>query len=240
LKSGYGTRLIPPGAIKGAHFVQTPDYVQVTGIGDLTSLNIAAADAGGELDPHGASGNGNPIGGLVFSSAFNNGKLQQLHEWTNFMSATEFCFRACKEGPQAPGLCQHVYDVMGCGWNMPGNYAAGSFENCKGDSGEPMGVYGGSTWFQGQPNTPPPHPAPPTSQCTPVSTIGGSGSTTTSSQPGPTSSPLSHSSGSGPTPQPTGSTSNDSGAGFAVRSGLEFIGFGSISLFLGWIVVMMV
>lgn len=33
-------------------------------------------------------------------------------------------------------MCQHVYDVMGCGWNMPGNYAAGSFENCKGDSGE--------------------------------------------------------------------------------------------------------
>jgi len=52
------------------------------------------------------------------------------------MSATEFCFRACKEGPKAPGLCQHVYDVMGCGWNMPGNYAAGTFENCKGDSGE--------------------------------------------------------------------------------------------------------
>jgi len=25
---------------------------------------------------------GNPIGGLVFSSAFNNGQLQQLHEWT--------------------------------------------------------------------------------------------------------------------------------------------------------------
>jgi hypothetical protein len=25
---------------------------------------------------------GNPIGGLVFSNAFNNGQLQQLHEWT--------------------------------------------------------------------------------------------------------------------------------------------------------------
>lgn len=60
IKPGYGTRLIPDGAITGAHFVQTPDYVQVTGVGNLTALNIAAVDAGGggELDPHGADGNG--------------------------------------------------------------------------------------------------------------------------------------------------------------------------------------
>lgn len=54
----------------------------------------------------------------------------------NFMSATEFCIRACKEAPQGPALCQHIYDVMGCGWNMPGNYNASVFENCLGDSGE--------------------------------------------------------------------------------------------------------
>ncbi|KAG6828597.1 hypothetical protein H0H92_007338 [Tricholoma furcatifolium] len=29
-KNGTGTRLIPDGAITGAHFVQTPDFVQVT------------------------------------------------------------------------------------------------------------------------------------------------------------------------------------------------------------------
>jgi hypothetical protein len=66
----------------------------------LTKLNIPANDGGGELDPHGADGNGellpkllvptlltelvsslgNPIGGLVFSTAF--GALQQIHEWT--------------------------------------------------------------------------------------------------------------------------------------------------------------
>jgi hypothetical protein len=101
MKDGYGTRLIPDGSIKGAHFVLTPDFVQITGIffiyllpfvvygphcrctlgiGDLTSLNIPKGDAGGELDPHGADGNGNPVGGLVFSSAF--GQLQQIHEWT--------------------------------------------------------------------------------------------------------------------------------------------------------------
>ncbi|RDX57386.1 hypothetical protein OH76DRAFT_1476784 [Lentinus brumalis] len=170
LKPGYGTRLIPDGAITGAHFVQTPDYVQVTGVGDLTKLNIPKGDEGGELDPHGADGNGNPIGGLVFSSAF--GDLQQIHEWTNFMAADEFCIRACKDGPKAPALCQHIYDVMGCGWNMPGNYNAGSFDQCQGDTGEPMGVYGTSTFRQGQPATPPPHDAPKTSSCKPVSTVG--------------------------------------------------------------------
>lgn len=80
LRDGYGTRLIPDGTIAGAHFVQTPDYIQIIGVGDLTRLNIPAGDSGGELDPHGADGNGNPIGGLVFSNAF--GQLQQVHEWT--------------------------------------------------------------------------------------------------------------------------------------------------------------
>ena len=77
---------------------------------------------------------GNPIGGLVFSSAF--GQHEQLHEWTNFVSDTEFCIRGCKDGPNAPTLCQHIYDLLGCMWNMPGNYSAGVFEDCLGDTGE--------------------------------------------------------------------------------------------------------
>ncbi|EIN08212.1 hypothetical protein PUNSTDRAFT_52672 [Punctularia strigosozonata HHB-11173 SS5] len=170
IKDGHGTRLIPDGAITGAHFVQTPDYVQVTGMGDLTKLKIPSGDSGGELDPHGADGNGNPIGGLVFSSAF--GQLAQMHEWTNFMSDTLFCFRACKDGPMAPALCNHIYDVLGCFWNMPADYDAGVFEHCQGDSGEPMGVYGTSTFFQGEPVTPSAHAAPSSSLCTTLSTIG--------------------------------------------------------------------
>ncbi|KAI0259033.1 hypothetical protein BC834DRAFT_962684 [Gloeopeniophorella convolvens] len=166
----YGARAIPDGTITGAHFVQTPDYVQVTGVGDLTKINVPAGDAGGELDPHGADGNGNPVGGLVFSNAF-TGQFIQLHEWTNFISDTEFCFRGCKDGPGAPALCQHIYDEMGCFWNMPGDYGTG-FDQCAGDSGEPMGVYGTSTFFQGEPVTPDAHPAPPTSSCTTTATIG--------------------------------------------------------------------
>ncbi|EIM89089.1 uncharacterized protein STEHIDRAFT_52679 [Stereum hirsutum FP-91666 SS1] len=170
IKSGYGTRLIPEGAITGAHFVQTPDYVQITGVGDLTKLNIAAGDEGGELDPHGADGNGNPIGGLIFSSAF--GQLQQIHEWTNFMAADEFCLRACKDGPNAPALCEHIYDVMGCAWNMPGDYSNDSFDSCEGDTGEPMGVYGHSTFHQGDPSTPAAHPAPSSSNCATLTALG--------------------------------------------------------------------
>ena len=55
-KSGRGTRLIPDGTLKGVHFVKTPDYVQVTGVGDFTKLNIQKKDEGGELDDRGADG----------------------------------------------------------------------------------------------------------------------------------------------------------------------------------------
>ncbi|KAK7442995.1 hypothetical protein VKT23_015942 [Stygiomarasmius scandens] len=201
LKSGYGTRLIPDGTIHGAHFVKTPDFVQVTGVGDLTKINVPAGDAGGELDPHGADGNGNPVGGLVFSDAY--GELQQMFEWTNFVSDTEFCFRACKPGSDmAPTWCQHIYDEMGCEWNMPASYDAGVFEQCAGDSGEPMGVYGQSTFHQGDPSTPQPHPAPSSSQCTTTSTIGNGAAA---------SSTASASASGSHTPTNTGTTSSTTG-----------------------------
>ncbi|KAI5455164.1 hypothetical protein NCC49_002433 [Naganishia albida] len=163
LKSGYGTRLIPQGAITGAHFVKTPTYIQLSGTGDLTKLNIPANDDGGELDPHGADGLGNPIGGLVFSNAFGGG-LKQIHEWNSFIGAGYFCFKACDEVEGAALQCQHIYDVLGCGFNMPGEYGQG-FSSCQGDSIEYPGVYGGSTFYQGQPSTPAPHAPAATSQC---------------------------------------------------------------------------
>lgn len=170
--------------------MKTPDYVQVTGVGDLTKINIAKSDEGGELDPHGADGNGNPIGGLVFGNSFGSGL--QYHEWTNFVSDSEFCFRACvspfthsnnfslllmlmntlfQTGPNAARNCQHIYDVMGCYWNMPANYDAGVFESCLGDDDLPMGVYGTSTWYQGVNPTPSAHPAAASSSCHTVPTV---------------------------------------------------------------------
>ena len=44
-----GTRAIPPGAVHGVQFIRAPSYVQVTGTGDFTSMNIVAGDAGGEV-----------------------------------------------------------------------------------------------------------------------------------------------------------------------------------------------
>ncbi|KAJ7692163.1 carbohydrate-binding module family 13 protein [Mycena rosella] len=167
-KAGRGTRTIPNGALKGVHFVKTPDYVQVTGSGDFTKINIPRGDSGGELDPHGADGNGNPIGGLVFGNTFGTGI--QYHEWTSFISDTEFCFRACV-GPNAARNCQHIYDVMGCYWNMPANYGAGTFENCDADDDLPMGVYGTSTWHQGTSPTPTAHPVAKSSNCVAIPSV---------------------------------------------------------------------
>lgn len=42
-----GTRQIPQGAIHGVQFVKAPSYVQVTGMGDFTSMNVVAGDSGG-------------------------------------------------------------------------------------------------------------------------------------------------------------------------------------------------
>ncbi|KAH8834757.1 carbohydrate-binding module family 13 protein [Flagelloscypha sp. PMI_526] len=137
-KSGRGTRLIPDGTLKGVHFVTTPDYVQITGVGDFTKINIPAGDDGGEYDPH---------------------------------CDGEFCIRACT-GPNAAKNCQHIYDVMGCYWNMPANYDAGVYEQCKGNDDEPMGVYGTSTWYQGVSPTPAAHTPAPSSSCTTYTSIG--------------------------------------------------------------------
>ncbi|KDR78590.1 hypothetical protein GALMADRAFT_244033 [Galerina marginata CBS 339.88] len=167
-KSGRGTRTIPNGSLKGVHFVKTPEYVQVTGVGDFTSMNIPRGDAGGELDNRGADGNGNPIGGLVYGNSFGSGL--QYHDWTSFISDSEFCFRACV-GPRATSLCNHIYDIMGCFWNMPANYNAGVYEDCVGDTDLPMGVYGTSTWHQGVNPTPAAHPVAPSSSCKPLPTV---------------------------------------------------------------------
>ncbi|KDN42630.1 hypothetical protein K437DRAFT_257816 [Tilletiaria anomala UBC 951] len=176
MASGYGTRLIPDGTIKGAHFLKTPSFVQITGVGDLTSLNIPRGDQGGELDPHGATGAGNPIGGQVYTNAY-TGEWEHIQEWQNFMSYNEFCFRACRAGPHAKQYCPHIYDLMGCLWNEPANYDKNVFEDCNGNEGKYPGVYGTSTWHQGQNPTPPAHKAGKSSQCARYATISNSQAT---------------------------------------------------------------
>ena len=105
-QSGYGTRLIPPGSIKGAHFVQTPDYVQITGIGDLTSMNIPAGDAGGELDPHGATGNGTfrPFHIITHHSAQRSFQVTPSVDWSSPVHSTMANCNNCTSGRLALGI----------------------------------------------------------------------------------------------------------------------------------------
>ncbi|KAK0553698.1 hypothetical protein OC846_002422 [Tilletia horrida] len=112
-KSGFGTRLIPSGTIKGVQFRKTNSYVQVTGKCDCTKINVAPNDEGGELDPHGATGSGNPVGGLVFTNAWSNDKQNyvQIKEWSSFIGYNEFSFRACI-GNNAADWCPHIYDLQ--------------------------------------------------------------------------------------------------------------------------------
>jgi hypothetical protein len=46
--------LLPGGAVS----LQYTIINSIVGVGDLTKINVPAGDAGGELDPHGADGNG--------------------------------------------------------------------------------------------------------------------------------------------------------------------------------------
>ncbi|GAA5874555.1 hypothetical protein JCM3774_004647 [Rhodotorula dairenensis] len=69
-KEGHGTRIIPEGALQGVQFIRTPHYIQVVGFIDQVKIDMLPDDYGGEMDPHGADQRGNPLGGLLFSTAF--------------------------------------------------------------------------------------------------------------------------------------------------------------------------
>ncbi|EGG09539.1 uncharacterized protein MELLADRAFT_124013 [Melampsora larici-populina 98AG31] len=147
-KKKYGARMIPAGAIQGIQLTRTPGYIQIVGQIDQTVLNLKSTDPGGELDPHGADLRGNPLGGLVYSTAFGKNATGsdpiQVIEWTSFVGSNTFCFKACDPaGPDAAKLCEHIYDRIGCEYNMPANYAAikGTFQSCKGVNQLPVGVY---------------------------------------------------------------------------------------------------
>ncbi|GAA6021779.1 hypothetical protein JCM8202_004347 [Rhodotorula sphaerocarpa] len=175
-KAGHGTRLIPAGALKSAHFIRTKRYIQISGTGDFTKMKIGRGDAGGELDPHGADGNGNPIGAVVLTNAF-SGKLEQVKEWHQFIGANKFCIRICRnDDPDNWKWCNHIYDTEGCYWSDPARYGSG-FDTCAADTVVmPPGEYKlsnghTSTFYHGQNPTPTAHPPAKSSQCTKQKTI---------------------------------------------------------------------
>ncbi|CDR98855.1 uncharacterized protein SPSC_04458 [Sporisorium scitamineum] len=141
-KPRNNARVIPDGTVTAAHFVKTPLYVQLMALGDFTKIGLVAGDEGGELDPHGATNMGNPVGGNVTSNV--SGQDVFYEEWMNYVSYNQVCFRICIAGSeQAPTAleCQHELDVMGCNFVMPGNYADNVFETCDGDAAYPPGLY---------------------------------------------------------------------------------------------------
>ncbi|GAA5895426.1 uncharacterized protein JCM6883_001503 [Sporobolomyces salmoneus] len=205
--SGHGARIMPEGTIHSAHMLVTPHYTQITGTGDFTKLNVRAGDSGGELDPHGADGTGNPRGGLVYAQG------AQIQEWNSFISDSEFCIRVCPTSdPDSWQWCQHIYDIQGCSWNQPGNYGDG-FDTCQGDSTEyPPGLYpdgngGTSTYYQSQGAAPTGHPAGASSNCQAVATVGGQGAAFAAA---PTTTSASSSSTMSSVPPSSSSSSSDS------------------------------
>jgi len=136
--------MIPAGALWGVQFMKTPDYVQVVGFIDQTKINIADGDYGGEMDPHGADLRGNPLGGIMYSTAWTGGNtsFQQVIEWHNFMGSNIFCLKACDPaGPNAARFCEHVYDRIGCAYNAPNAAPNGTFTSCDGDNQDYPGIY---------------------------------------------------------------------------------------------------
>ncbi|KAJ6577623.1 hypothetical protein B0H19DRAFT_1207982 [Mycena capillaripes] len=137
-------RVIPDGTITGVSFLKTDFYVQIMGTGDFTKLNIKAGDSGGELDPHGAEGTGNPVGGNVTTTVADGTDLP-IAEWMLYISANQFCLRACTNANStysAAFMCWHELDVMGCEFVMPGTYhEPGTFETCDADVAYPPGWY---------------------------------------------------------------------------------------------------
>lgn len=151
-KARNNARVIPDGTLTAVHFITTPLYVQVMALGDFTKIGLQEGDDGGELDPHGATGAGNPVGGNVTSNI--TGSDVFYEEWMNYVAYNELCIRICIAGTDtAPTAleCQHTLDEMGCEWVMPGSYTDNVFESCEADAAWPPGLFsvdGSTSTFQ--------------------------------------------------------------------------------------------
>jgi hypothetical protein len=168
----HGARPIFSGAITGAQLMKTSAYMQIVGFIDNTGIGLAPNDTGGELDPHGADLQGNPLGGVVYSNSTpdaTNGALTQVHNWNMFVGSNLFCLKICYNSITEPDYCQNVYDLVGCDYNMPSNVQNGTFTSCEGELQDVVGVYSvngvTSTWSMPQTltTTPPYTPRVPAS-----------------------------------------------------------------------------
>ncbi|KAK4689340.1 transcription factor C subunit 6, partial [Tremellales sp. Uapishka_1] len=206
-KTGHNTRLIPDGTLHGVTYVKMNDYVQVSGQGDFTKINIAPGDLGGQFD----SQNNTPAGAVM------NAGSGQAGSWVTMISADTFCVRACTGDSK---YCPIDYDEMGC-WFFTGNNIGndGVWQDCSAEDGDPPGVVSGVTYTQGDSPTPTPT-APSLSNCqTGSSVANGQSPPAMQSWTGDTGSPATTASGSG--------DASDSGGSAASGSGTGSVGLGS-------------
>ncbi|KAJ7879221.1 hypothetical protein B0H14DRAFT_2709690 [Mycena olivaceomarginata] len=167
-------RVIPDGTFTGLAFLTTPFYLQVLGFGDLTKLNIAAGDAGGQLNPHGPDGRGLPVGGNVTSAAL-GGADAFFAEWLLVLSASQFCLRVCTGASaqfRAADMCRTDLDELGCAFVMPADYAAvdKTFKSCDADAGLPPEWYASGSGGGFSVYTEPPRRSP-ASNCRTVASV---------------------------------------------------------------------
>ena len=141
----YGARLIPQGTLQGVQFLNAPDYIEMIAFIDQTQINLPGDDFGGELDPHGADLRGNPMGGLVFSNAFNtdgSATFNQVSDWNEFIGGGQMCIKLCKPtSPDRAALCLNTYDRVGLMYNCPNQAQNGTFEICDSENQDPVGTY---------------------------------------------------------------------------------------------------
>jgi len=151
----HGSRVIPPNTFTGLQVLNTSQYIQYIGFINQALVNINSTDFGGELDPGGQDENGNPIGGLVYSTAFSTGgSEQQIINWNVFIGGGLVGIKICNPtGTNPAGYCQHTLDRIGLAYNMPGTPKNGTFEVCDSDLMDVPGVYtsGGQTLSYSQP-----------------------------------------------------------------------------------------
>jgi len=235
----HGARLIKPGTIKSAQWLYAQNYVQIVGFLDQTLVNLQGGDMGGELDPHGADEQGNPLGALWYSNSLgdntaafanrfknkqdNTAGETQVIEWIDFIGSNMFCLRGCNPNdPNAAKLCNHIYDIVGCTYNAVADYqqinASNAFVVCDSNDMIPPGIYttGGTTttWFQPQTGPVIPPYTPSQVQSSNCQTFASTDLFAAAISAAPTSSGAAN-----PTITPGGSGSNPSGGPTSSRSG---------------------
>ncbi|KAF8873666.1 hypothetical protein CPB84DRAFT_1894024 [Gymnopilus junonius] len=109
-KPYHGTRLTFPGAITGLQWTKTSGYIRAVGFINHTCIGLSSTDSGGELDPHSADLQGNPLGDVAFSNGITDSDghtLTQVFDRNASVSGNRFCFNACYNSVCSPDYCKN-------------------------------------------------------------------------------------------------------------------------------------